>query len=98
MTCRKFHITPDNLPLDEPGQTGRWHLYWLEADDVPSEALERNMKPSWYCHFWRGTELRVIFAGRVFVMDTLDKTTWSEAVAYGLSQGIPVEQLDFPTE
>lgn len=94
-SCRKFLITPDTLPLDEPGQVGRWHLYWLETEEVPWDVLEANMKPSWYGHFWKGRELRVIFSGKVFVMDTVDKATWAEAATYGLAQGIPPEQLDF---
>lgn len=48
----------------------------------------------WYAHFFRGSELVVVFRDAVLSMTT-DPATWTEAVAHGRALGIPAEQLDF---
>lgn len=40
----------------------------------------------------------VVFKDKTFEIDYDDKETWKEAVDYGLSLGIPAEQLDFLIE
>ena len=51
----------------------------------------------WYVHFWNPGEddVLVIFKDKTFWIKHSDKTTWNQATAYGLLQGIPEEQLDF---
>jgi hypothetical protein len=49
-------------------------------------------------HFWDGRDVIAIFKNKVFEFNYDDKSTWSEAVDYGRSQGIPDEQLDFIIE
>ena len=56
------------------------------------------MKPGWYMHFWKGSDIIVAFRDRRYKMNVDDRSTWNDAVAYGFSQGIPVEQLDFEIE
>ena len=48
----------------------------------------------WYAHFFRGSELIVVYQDRVFRV-TADSLTWEEAIGYGRGHGIPMEQLDF---
>jgi hypothetical protein len=48
----------------------------------------------YYAHFYRGKELIVVFPRRVFYMKP-DPETWSKAVTYGKSLGIPENELDF---
>jgi hypothetical protein len=63
--------------------------------------IQHNMKrrvlflaKEFYCHFYRNDELIIVFRERVFRAST-QKTTWSEAIDYGKSIGIPTKQLDF---
>ena len=48
-------------------------------------------------HFWEPgkDEVLVVFKSKTFDIKHSDKSTWSEAMAYGKSIGIPEEQLDF---
>lgn len=49
---------------------------------------------AWYCHFFRGDELVVVFGDAVFWVGT-DPGSWGQAIAHGLAAGVPREQLDF---
>lgn len=75
-----------------------WILYKIEAD--PSDlwkiidALQKNMHNDYYFHFYRNTELIVVYKERIF--EALpDKSTWKEIIDYGKLMGIPESQLDF---
>ena len=54
----------------------------------------------WYVHFWKpgADNVRVVFKNRIFNIKFSDKSTWTDAVAYGKSIGIPEEQLVFTIE
>ena len=47
-----------------------------------------------YAHFYRDSELIVVFRDKVFHMTT-EKSSWEDAIAYGKSLGIIEKQLDF---
>jgi hypothetical protein len=47
-----------------------------------------------YCHLYRGDELVIVFRNKLFHVKPASKS-WSEAIDYGRSLGIPVDQLDF---
>jgi hypothetical protein len=47
-----------------------------------------------YCHFYRGNELIIVFRNKVFRVTT-DQSSWKEAIEYGENLGIPLKQLDF---
>jgi hypothetical protein len=49
-------------------------------------------------HFWKGRGIIAIFKDKIFEFNYDDKATWSEAISYGTSLGIPKEQLDFLIE
>ena len=49
---------------------------------------------SFYAHFYRENELIIVYKDRVFSITT-EKSSWSEAIGYGKSLGIPASQLDF---
>jgi len=72
-----------------------WHLYTVKVSKEDIEKLSRNIKPKWYMHFWKGREIIAIFKNKKFEFNFDDKSTWKPAVEYGLSIGIPKEQLDF---
>lgn len=80
------------------GKQGRWHLYYVYATDSQINGLPGQIKPGWYCHFWRENNLRVVFPGKKFAMLANDRSTWKDAIEYGRLIGIPDEELDFPTE
>lgn len=48
----------------------------------------------YYAHFYRDDELIIVFPSKIFHV-TPDKNSWSEAVSYGESVGIPKDELDF---
>lgn len=47
-----------------------------------------------YAHFYRGSQLVIVFRDRVF-RATTDRTTWTTAIAHGREMGIRERQLDF---
>ncbi len=86
----RFKITKEDDPAE------RWHLYKVRVSKEDIEKLSKCIKPGkWYMHFWDGTDIIAIYRDKVFEFNYVDRTTWKEAVEYGLRQGIPEEQLDF---
>lgn len=85
----------DSIVTDEEDPTLRWHIYKVRVTREDIERLAQNIKPGWYMHFWQGREVVAIFAGQKFEFNYDDKKSWQPAIAYGLSVGIPLEQLDF---
>lgn len=77
-----------------------WRIFCIE---IPADSFERDVSrlqaamrqgEPFYLHFYRGDLLVVVFADAKFEM-TRERGSWAEAVAYGRSIGIPLEQLDF---
>jgi hypothetical protein len=87
-----FRISEEENPAE------RWHLYDVKVSLDDIDRLAENIKPKWYMHFWRGKFIIAIFQGQKFEFNYDDKESWAPAVAYGLSIGIPKEQLDFPID
>jgi hypothetical protein len=92
-------ITEEELPLTlSGGERGRWHIYKVIIREEQIKELQKLLLPDWYAHFWKDDELLVVFKGRMFTCSRFNKSTWKEAIEYGLSIGIPREELDFVTE
>ncbi|MFY9493441.1 MAG: DUF3850 domain-containing protein [Minisyncoccia bacterium] len=86
-------ITNNNNPAE------RWHLHKVEATLEQLQKLSSVLKPErWYAHFWSGDEMIVAFRDKTFIQKVSNRSTWEPAIQYGLSVGIPEEQLDFLTE
>ena len=51
-------------------------------------------KMNFYAHFYRDSELIIVYKDRVFNVGT-EKSSWKEAIEYGKLLGIPANQLDF---
>jgi hypothetical protein len=94
----KAQISADGQPLDYGGKTGRWHLYYVRCSRQEIETLRLHLLGGWYAHFWNDGTIVVAFSDRLFDLGKTDRSTWREAVAHGVQQGIPEEELDFPTE
>jgi hypothetical protein len=93
----KARISKKDLDLGN-GKQGRWHLYHVYAASSQVDNLTSQVRPGWYCHFWQGDNLIVVYPGKQFKMKVHDKSTWKEAIKFGVSSGIPEKELDFPTE
>lgn len=73
-----------------------WTLYNVSGDFEALHKLSKNMKETgWYAHFWNEEDLVVVFPDKLFKQKVHDTSTWVSAIEYGLSIGIPKEQLDF---
>jgi len=86
----KIKITNEENPSE------RWHLYTVKVSKQDIEKLSKTIKQKWYIHFWKGKDVIVIFKDKKFEFNFDNKPAWEPAVKYGLSLGIPKEQLDFP--
>ena len=88
----KFEITKEENPQD------RWHLYTVKVFDKEISLLSNIIKNKWYMHFWKNKKVIVIFKNKKFELEYNNKESWKPAIEYGLSLGIPLEQLDFPID
>jgi len=75
-------------------------IYGVEIEEVPItlaiQKLQDLMKADQplYVHLYNETEVIVVFKYQYFVMSR-DPRSWAPAIEYGLSLGIPKEQLNF---
>ena len=91
-------ISSEELPIDEAGTPGRWHLYWVDVDDAQIELVQEQLKAGWYARFWTGNRILVVYDDQRFEVAGDDPSTWLPAIQHGLGQGLRREWLDFPTE
>lgn len=83
-------ITTAAIPLD------RWHIYTVQVSLEDIQRLQPQLKKgTWYMHFWDGDHVMAVFPEKIFEFSATDRETWKPAIAYGLTLGIPREQLDF---
>ena len=76
-----------------------WHLYAVEVSEKEIDEISRNLSAQkWYAHFWNGKDVIVAYKGKIMRFKYDNKETWKPVVGYGLSIGIPIEQLDFPID
>ncbi|HET7724956.1 MAG TPA: hypothetical protein VFK68_09980 [Propionibacteriaceae bacterium] len=68
-----------------------------ESADGFAEQLAEALEPTqhWYADFRIGADHVVIFPGKVIRYRTGDADAHAEAVEYGLTLGIPADQLDW---
>jgi len=75
----------------------------VQPDDAGRaiQLLQENMRDNcwpfakgFYFHLYRNDELIIVFKSRIFRVTT-DPATWTEAMEFGLKQGISKRQLDF---
>lgn len=87
-------ITRDENPLE------RWHWYKVKSTKENLLKISNNLKQGiWYAHFWgENKNIVAVFRDKVFEFNYDDKSSWTPAVEYGKSIGIPDEQLDFVIE
>lgn len=82
-----------------PPQPRWWTIVRFEADarggDEILQRFSAALNSGWYLHCWTDSHIFVAFPGRVFKYRRGDQTGRDEAIAYGLSVGIPRHQLDW---
>jgi hypothetical protein len=88
----RLRITP------EKESEKRWHIYNSLISESEIERIRPHLKQGWYMHFWKENKMIVLFKGKKFILNAKDKSTWKNAIDYGLSISIPREQLDFVME
>jgi len=89
------------LHIIKTWQDGNWILHSFQIDEGRIKELSESLNSDpWYIHLWEQGKDRVtvIFKNKIFTLNFSDKSTWTEAVNYGKSLGIPAEQLDFPID
>jgi hypothetical protein len=91
-------ITDEGAPIDYEGHAGRWHLYWIDADQETISDVQKETKRGWYAHFWDGDRLLVVYDDAIFDLSRRDRSSWLLAIEHGEKQGIPRDDLDFGTE
>lgn len=74
----------------------RWHMYQVETNMRQIKLLQKYVVDNWYIHFWYKTNVVAIFKDKIFEFDYKKKESWNEVITYGLSIGIPKNELDFP--
>ena len=92
----------DTLRILGRKQAGAWTLLRIGVTRSSFERtvrrVQRNLRSEngvpFYAHFYLPGELVVVFPQKVFRCRP-GKATWSRAVNYGRSVGIPAEELDF---
>ena len=78
---------------------GEWTLRKVNLTKEKIEYLSNKIKsPLYYMHFWNDRDVVVVFKDKTFEINYDNKDTWKDAIDYGISIGIPKEQLDFPIE
>jgi len=77
----------------------KWHMHRVRVSREDIEKISKVLKPEkWYMHFWHGRDVVAVFKDKIFEFNFDDKLSWQPVIEYGLSLGIPREQLDFPIE
>lgn len=90
-----------HLKIESTRQSGDWILHDVLIDEDKIPALSKSLADGpWYIHLWHPGEdtVIVIFKNKTFTIKFSDKSTWTDAIAYGKSIGIPEEQLNFPID
>lgn len=79
-----------------------WTLNEVEIEDSAIKSFVRKLQrametehPSWYADFKGEQDHYIVFPRKTFFVDQRRNDTYSEAIAYGVSLGIPKQQLDF---
>lgn len=87
-----------NIKIVRSWEDEDWKLHEVDVsrDQAEEFSIYLNDDP-WYVHFWEpdSDDVLVVFKNKVFTIKYSNKATWAEAIEYGISLGIPKDQLDF---
>jgi hypothetical protein len=96
----KSFISQFKILSSKPSNTNPWNLYLVQ---VPAgqfhhkiSLLQKNMIPlGYYAHFYRDSELIIIFPDKIFKAHVRDRKSWMLSQEYGINLGISREQLGY---
>ena len=91
----------ENIKITKTKQLEDWLLHDVSVNEDQIAKLGEYLSDGpWFMHFWQENkdDVIVVFKDKNFNIKYSDKTTWTEALNYGKSKGIPEEQLDFSVE
>ena len=80
---------------DDENEADRWHIHTCKTTREMIEHFTKVLRLGWYCHFWNADELIIVYKNKVFYCERSKPTSSKHAFKYGITQGIPSEQLDF---
>ncbi len=84
------------VQTDEVITADTWQLHSVRIAYQQIEHLQKQLLPGWYAHFWTAEQIIVVFPEHIFAFDhTPENPLRAQAITYGTTQGIPLEQLDF---
>jgi hypothetical protein len=88
----------DIVHKEKTWTSSRWTLHNISTSEEVVRSIGKYLASGpWYIHFWKpeNDEILVIFKHKTFTISHSDTSTWEDAIQYGMSIGIPKEQLDF---
>ena len=72
-------------------------MYEVSVSENEINFISKHIIGNWYMHFWKSDKnIIAIFKDKVFKFNYDVKDSWKEVLDYGISIGIPVQELDFP--
>ena len=89
LKIEKVHITGHKK------REHRRHEYLVKVSQEQIEALQRHINEESFLYFWKDTTIIALFPNKRFDFDYLNKDTWNNVMEYGLSIGIPENDLEF---
>lgn len=87
-----------NLQIVKSWEAGDWKLHDVLVSREDAEQLGQYLDDGpWYIHFWEDNtdDILVVYKDKNFTISKTDKTTWKDAVDYGLLLNIPLKELTF---
>ncbi|NCN52507.1 hypothetical protein GW943_01725 [Candidatus Parcubacteria bacterium] len=87
-----------DLQIVKSWKAGDWKLHDVLVSREEAEQLGQYLDDGpWYIHFWEDAsdDILVVYKDKNFTISKTDKTTWKDAIEYGLSINIPLKQLTF---
>lgn len=92
-------VTMSRVEDSVPPQPKWWTEVRFEAEaehaDEIAKSFSAALKPAaWYLHYWTDSHVFIVFPGKIFKYAKGSKSHTEEAVAYGLSIGVPRHQLE----
>ena len=89
----------DKIQIIKTWKDGSWILHDVNIEENDAIEMGKYLADGpWYIHFWEPgqDDILVVFKNKSFRIKYSDKTTWSDAIEYGISLNIPEKQLGFP--
>jgi hypothetical protein len=104
---KRCQIVSTRVSLVTPEHQTPWLKQWTlhtiavsadRADDLATElsrSLDTSHSGSWYVDFKSENQHYVIYPSKVFLIDRTNADQYRRATEYGISLGIPEQQVDF---